>query len=531
MTGGELVIRCLLEQGVGTAFGIPGALNASLYDALPKFEGRFRHVLVRHELGGGWMADGYARAGGDVGCALVVPGPGATHIASAVAGAYTECSRLLLIAAESATQWRGELRRDLFHGLDQARIYAPITKWSVSVTKARQIPEALEEAFYHLRRDRPGPVYVGIPADVYAESVPDDTPIPARVEPIKRTPDDADIAAAVKALRSASKPLIYAGDGVLHSEASGVLGEVAELLGAPVTTTVMGKGALPEDHPWSLGDSNNVAGSVAYPEADLIFAVGARFNQLDTRWPWFRPPERLVHVDADAREINRLYRAEVGLVGDVRLTLEQLAAALREEGGSPADGWRQRLPGLKQALADHQPWPMLGKLRDFLPREALASFDVCYPGFLSRMDWPTLEPRSWFYPGVYVGMGFGLPIGIGAKLACPEKPVMVVAGDGGFQMTLPELGTAAQLGLPLLVVVSNDAGLTLIRRIQDRDYGGRRVEVDLKNPDFVALARAYGIDAHRATNVDELGEILTSKVDLNRLTLVEFQNEAPDRFS
>jgi len=521
MTGGELILRCLLQQGVSTAFGIPGALNASLYDALPAFEGRFRHVLVRNELGAGWMADGYARAGGDVGCALVVPGPGASHLASAVAGAYTDCSRLLVIAGESATDRRGEFRRDLFHGLNQARFFAPITKWSISLDRVEQIPEALAEAFYHLRRDRPGPVYVGVPADVYAAEAPTDLRLPRRADPPPQAASADGITAAVKALRSAERPLIYAGDGVRHSQAEAILGEVAALLGAPVVTSVLGKGAVAEDHAWALGDSNNDAGSVAYPQADLIFAVGARFTQLDIRWPWFSAPPRLVHLDADGREINRLYRADVGLVGDVRLGLERLAAALRDEGGAPSTGWSEELPRLNDCLRRQERLPILDTLRGFVPRNGIACFDVCYPGYRSRMDWPSLSPRDWFYPGVYVGMGFGLPVGIGAKLACPERPVLVVAGDGGFQMTLGELGTWAQLGVPLLVVLVNDSGLTLIRRVQDRDFGGRRVEVDLRNPDFVALVGAYGLEAHRADDEDALARLLAEDVSLDRPTFIE----------
>jgi acetolactate synthase-1/2/3 large subunit len=335
-------------------------------------------------------------------------------------------------------------------------------------------------------------------------------------------PDPRAVEAAARALRSARRPLILTGDGVLHAGATTALGELASALRAPVVTTVMGKGALPEDHPWSLGDSNSAAGSAAYPEHDLLLAVGARFVQVDTRWPWFFPPRRLVHLDADAREVGRVYAPEVGLVGDPKAGLEALAAALRTEAGERG-GWDGTFPALKAQSDGREVHPILAALRSALPKEALTSFDVTLAGFLSRKDWFSYEPHGYFYPGVYVGMGFGLPVGIGAALARPDRPTCVVAGDGGFQMTMAELGTAAQYGIPLVVVVVNDAGLTLIRRVQDRDFAGRRCEVDLVNPDFTALAASYGIPAERVESPEALQEAVARAVQRRKLSFVEFR--------
>jgi acetolactate synthase-1/2/3 large subunit len=520
MTGGEIVLRFLLRQGVKVGFGIPGALNAHLYDALHGLGGEFRHILVRHELGGGWMADGFARARNDVGVVFTVPGPGATHAASAVAGAYTDCSRVLLLSSQSESRLRGELRRDLFHGLDQQRLFASITKWSAAVRRVEEIPDVLAEAFHHLRRGRPGPVQVEIPADVLgddggAPALPDRVPFTAP------SPEPAAVRTAAAALRSARRPLILAGDGVLHAGATEALGVLAAALRAPVVTTVLGKGALAEDHPWSLGDSNSDAGSAAYPEHDLLLAVGVRFVQVDTRWPWFFPPRRLVHVDADAREVGRIYAPEVGLVADPKAAMEALA---RELSADAADrhGWDEGFPALKARSDARQQYPVLRALQEALPPDALLSFDVTLAGFHSRKDWIAREPHGYYYPGVYVGMGFGLPAGIGAKLARPDRPVCVVAGDGGFQMTMAELGTAAQHDVPVVVVVVNDAGLTLIRRVQDRDFGGRRCEVDLVNPDFVALASAYGIPAERVETPDALRDAAARAAARGKLSFIEY---------
>lgn len=524
MTGGEIVLRFLSAQGVNVGFGIPGALNAHLYDALHSLHGDFRHILVRHELGGGWMADGFARARNEVGVAFTVPGPGATHAATAVAGAYTDCSRLLLLSSQSESQLRGEFRRDLFHGLDQQRLFAPITKWSAAVRQADEIPEILTQAFLRLRSGRPGPVQVEIPADVLGQEAGTPT-LPSFLAPPVTPPPAAQIAQAAAALRSARRPLILAGDGVLHSNATAALGKLATGLRAPVVTTVMGKGALPESHPWSLGDSNSAAGAAAYPEHDLLLAVGERFTQVDTRWPWFFPPRRLVHLDADAREVGRIYPPEVSLVGDVRAGLEALHTAL-EGDASDRNGWDDLFPPLKaRSDAREEAAPIVAALRRALPGETLTAWDVCLPGFLSRKDWFSHEPHAYFYPGVYVGMGFGLPVGIGAKLARPDRPVCVIAGDGGFQMTLPELATAAQHKLPLVVVVVNDGGLTLIRRVQDRDFAGRRCEVDLVNPDFVALARAYGLPAELVTNPEGLEDAVRRAHESGVLSLIEMRLE------
>ncbi len=526
MTGGDVVVRTLLQQGVGTAFGIPGALNAHLYDALlrPGPDGQLlRHILVRNELGGAWMADGWARASNDVGVAFTVPGPGASHAVSAVAGAYTECSRLLLVTSQSESQWRGELRRDLFHGLNQERLFAPITRWNARVERADEIGEVLREAFRVLRTGRPGPVHVEIPADVLGHRV--GLPCPAgRIQPVRRQPAPGEALRAAALLREARRPLILAGDGVIHSGAEWELARLASVLRAPVITTVLGKGALDERHPWSLGDSNSVVGSQAYGEHDLLLAAGVRFVQTDTRWGWFTPPRRLVHVDADARELGRVFPAEAALWADPGLLLSELADHLTQNPGDRS-GWDQLLPQIRAAHPPGARHPLLRTLAEALPTEVRAVFDVCVPGFHSRTEWPVTGPAACLYPGVYVGMGFGLPVGIGAQLATPLRPVCVIAGDGGFQMTLQELGTVAQYGIPLLVVVANDAGLTLIRRVQDRDFGGRRSEVELRNPDFAALAGSYGIEANATRELDEVAQMAKSWAASPRPLLVEWRTE------
>jgi acetolactate synthase I/II/III large subunit len=516
VTGAAAIARGLIEQGVRVVFGIPGALNGALYDALREHQETLRHVLVRHECGGAFMADGYARASGDVGVCVTVPGPGTTHAASGIAGAFTDCAPVLLLTTSSETKWRGARRRDLFHGLDQQALFAPITKWTAQAQSSAEIPELLAEAFRQLRHGRPGPAHLEIPADLLDGEAGDT--LPSRVTRDRPSAAPEAVARAAAALREARRPLLLAGAGVLHSAAWEALGEVATVLRAPVITTVQGKSAIRDDHPWSLGDMNSVSGREAYPMADLVFAAGCRFAQVDTRWPWFTLPPRLVHLDADPDEVGRLYPPEVGLVGDVETVLRQVLADLargEQESGRRGEtaahalsprrpvapsprrdsGWETVVPALRAKREARPLQPVIAALRDAVDPDGIAAFDVCVPGYHSRWDWPVRTPRSYLYPGVYVGMGYGFPAALGAQLARPESPVLAVCGDGGFQMTMAELGTAAQEEIPVVTVVVNDEGLSLIRTVQDRQFGGRRFAVDLRNPSFAALAQTYGIEA------------------------------------
>jgi acetolactate synthase I/II/III large subunit len=531
VTGGELVVRCLEAQGVRHVFGIPGALNAGLYDALARQQA-VEHILVRHELGAAWMADGYARASGQVGVCLTVPGPGATHAASGIAGAYTDCVPVLLVVSCSETRWQGQPSRDLFHGLDQMALFAPITRWCGTARRADEIAPVLERAFHELRSGRPGPVVVEIPADLLAGPAYGD--VPAYVAMDRPAADDHAVGAAARLLLSAERPLLLADDGVLHAGAWNELGALATELQAPVITTIQGKSCISESHQWSLGDMNSPAGQAAYAAADVLFAIGCRFGQTDIRWPWFTPPARLIHLDADPAEIGRLYPVEVGLVGDTSTVLRQVVAQLRSHpesraGGHardalpalpPSNGWSGQIESLREKHRERPRLPVLEALRQVVPPETIVAFDVCLAGYRSRWEWPISEPRSYFYPGLYVGMGYGFPAALGARVAT-GRPTVAVCGDGGFQMTMAELGTAAQHGLPVVVVVINDGGLTLIRHVQDREYQGRRFAVDLQNPDFAAVAAAYGIASEQVRTPGEVGGAVSRALQQNEPALIE----------
>jgi acetolactate synthase-1/2/3 large subunit len=527
VTGGDLVVRCLAAQGVRHVFGIPGALNAGLYDALAR-QPAVEHVLVRHELGAALMADGYARASGDVGVCVTVPGPGATHAASGIAGAYTDCVPVLLLASRPETRWEGQPTRNLFHGLDQAAVFTPITKWSGTVRRPEEITPTLERAFRELRNGRPGPVMVDVPADVLAG--PAQGEVPPRVVSEPRPADQAAVERAAALLHAAERPLFLVDDGVLHASAWQELAGLATCLGAPAVTTIQGKSACREDHPFSLGDMNSPAGQAAYPLADVVFAVGCRFAQTDIRWPWFTEPRRLIHLDADPTEVGRLYATEVGLIGDARSVLRQMLDALPPVPGTPEvepnSGWRPHWEELRRKHRERDRLPLLEALRRAVPLDGLVAFDVCLPGYRSRWEWPIVHPRSYFYPGVYVGMGYGLPAAIGAHVAT-GKPTVAVCGDGGFQMTMAELGTMVQHALPVVVLVVNDGGLTLIRQIQDRMYDGRRFAVDLRNPSFAALAQAYGIAAEQVDDPGAAAAAVGRALERGTPALVELLLEAP----
>jgi acetolactate synthase-1/2/3 large subunit len=356
---------------------------------------------------------------------------------------------------------------------------------------------------------------------------------PGYVEAERPAADEKAVAAAVALLRSAERPLLLADDGVLHSGAWSELIELAGRLGAPVITTIQGKSCLPESHPWSLGDMNSAAGQAAYPLADVVFAVGCRFGQTDIRWPWFSEPARLVHLDADATEIGRLFPVEVGLIGDTRVVLNQMLGLLKSReapGGPPLpqvphpSGWASSMDELRRKHRERARLPLLETLRGVVPPGGVIGFDVCVAGYRSRWEWPIIGPRSYFYPGLYVGMGYGLPAALGARVATAQ-PTVAVCGDGGFQMTMAELGTAVQHRLPVVVVVVNDGGLTLIRHVQDREYGGRRFAVDLRNPDFAAVAAAYGIHSERVATPEAVGPAVARALAEEAPALIELLQE------
>lgn len=527
MNVARYLIRFLHAQGIEILFGIPGALNSILYDELQAATNPgLRHLLARHELGAGWMADGYGRARGDVGVFATVPGPGATHACSAVAGATADCSRLLAVTSGTPTTLRGRSRRDLFHGLDAERLFAGVTVWNERLRSPHELPGLLQSAFRRLRSGRPGAAHLEIPSDLWGVSL-EAAGDPEFVHSAARPPDSASVLRAGRLLQSARRPVILAGSGVGHEQAGSILCEFGEKFRAPIITTAMGKGCLDERHAWSLGDSNSQSGAAAYKEHDLLISVGARFTQIDTRWNWFFPPRGLIQIDADERVLGAVYEPDVSVHGSIVRSLQ----ALPEQFDRGLSTWDERIQPLRD-LRDSAPRdPILEAIGRAAGPDAQIAVDVSMSGFYARRDWRVQAPGRYFYPGVYVGMGFALPAGIGAALARPDLPAVVLTGDGCFQMTMQELGVLAQEKLPLVVVLINDGGYEQIRRVQERLHEGRLTEVELVNPDFTALARSYGIRAECITDPARLECSVRNALGACSPYLIEFRLPGRYEFS
>lgn len=525
MTVAEYLVRFLAAQGIRVIFGMPGGHTLPLYDALAG-QRRVRHVLARHELGAALMADGYARASGEVGVCLVTSGPGVTNALTGVGVAHGDSIPVLLLSSQVPSVGVGR-EGGYFHEMDQLAATSPLTKWNARADNAGDVPGLMAEGFRRLRSGRPRPVHVEVPADVLAqpcrgpiERIPGD-PAPA--------PDGNAIRRAAELLARAERPLILAGGGAVGAGRE-LLG-LARALGAPVVTTAMGKGGIPEAHPLSAGltwrditpDLLNMETlfSPLLARADVLLAVGCRFTQLATgNWSMPMPP-RLVHVDVDPTVIGRRYEAAVGIVADAALALGAILRAAKD-GARPRRSaeWTREAAMARAARPPLRPFART--LREVLPQEAILVADVVRIAYPVLGEFPVSRPRSVLSSVGFFAMGHGLPGAIGAKLALPGRPVVALAGDGGFLMTGQELATAVQAGVPVVSLVVNDGSLTAIRMLQDKHYG-RRFAVDLRNPDFAALARAFGAQGLIVRRPAELAPALRRALRASRPALLDLR--------
>ncbi len=501
MTSADALVRRLHEHGVRHVFGYPGGQITPIYDALHR-HGGVRHYLARHEQAAAFMADGFARAAGLPGVSLAVCGPGVYNAATPLATAYTDSVPVLLVSGQVPRAGSG-LRSGYYHENEQLAACATFTKARARVEDTSAIIPEVDRLWREMMVGRPGPALLEVPLDVLRADAPSsDWPsLPPPTPPL--APSPADIVALTRLVAGWRRPLLMAGGGVLSAGAEAHLVRLAERLGAPVIHTAMGKSAFPSDHPRAAGlpwhratsDLTNMASffSPLFAEADGVLAVGCRFTQLATG-SWTLPlPNSLAHIDVDASELGRHYPTACAVHADARLTLEALLAELPlaprpswAPPPAPREPWR--LPGLD----------LIGPLRRALPRDAVIVADITRLAYIMLAEFPVYEPRTFLHPAGFVAMGYGIPAALGAKAAHPERAVVAVLGDGCFQMCGMELATAVQEKLPVIIVVVNDGSLTLIKAIQQRRYEERYLGVDILNPDFALLARAFGVYSWRA---------------------------------
>jgi acetolactate synthase-1/2/3 large subunit len=525
LTGGETIVEALRREGAEYIFGIPGIQIMAVYDAL---HGRkdIRPVTVRHEQTAVYMADGYARVKGKPGVALVVPGPGVQNASAALGTAFACSSPLLLLAGQVETFNVGKNKGALHEIDDQLDIVRPVTKWCRRAMTREEIPAAVQEGLRQAASGRPRPAYVEVPWDTIAGR--SEVGFPGRAPVFRPKPEREAVKRAADLLVSAKKPFIWAGGGVVSAEAGRELTGLAENLGAPVATTAEGKGTIPENHPLSLGGAYYGFGAArgATAEADVILAAGTRLTWQMRPGTAPKPGQRLIHLDADPGVIGKNFPAEVAVVADAG---EGLAALLDELQGRALPGGRwtlQELEGFRQA---HRGWlrkeaplqtELIGKIRSALCEDAILVSGITNIGYWCNLAYPVFRPRTYLTSSYFATLGYAFPTALGAKVAAPDKPVVCVTGDGGFLFAVGELATAVQYGINLVTIVFNDQAFGSTKSDQRRNYGGRFVGTDLRNPDFAHLAEAFGAKGMKAEPGD-IDRALAEALDLRRPAVIE----------
>ncbi len=507
-TCGEALVKLLERRGVDTVFGIPGVHTLELYRGLARSS--IRHVLVRHEQGAGFMADGYARVSGRPGVCFVITGPGVTNIATPMGQAYTDSVPMLVISTVRATTDMDKYYGRLHEISDQRAVTTPLCAFAATVLSPEELPGLIDRAFAVFESARPRPVHIEIPLDVLVAPVGGDW-LPAAPATRPR-PSGADIEAAAKVLGRAKMPVIIAGGGACDSGPD--LTRVAELLGAPVVTTAAAKGVMADDHPLHLGctlpcmETQELLG-----EADVVLAIGTELAETNTWCDRLTLPGAMVRIDIDPAQIDNIYPATAGVIGDAAAALEALASLL--SGGKPNDtaAMEKRVLDIRHAIPKSDP-PLkqihrrvLQAVQANLPETAVFFTDMTQIAYSGNEIFKAPRPRSWFHPNGYGTLGQAMPAAIGAKLAAPSTPMVALVGDAGFQFTVQELAVAAELGLHITIILWNNDALGQIR--DDMVAGGiGKVGVEQLNPDFDLLCQAYRAGYLRPDGLDELAKCL-----------------------
>lgn len=514
--GGDLLAAALAAQGVQAIFGLPGVQLDLAFDALAR-QDAIRVYHTRHEQAVSYMADGYARTLGRVGCCLVVPGPGLLNAMAGLATAYACSSPVLCIVGQVRSELIGAGLGLLHEIPDQLGVARSVAKWTGTAMRPDEIPALVAEAIGRARSGRPRPAVLEVPPDVLEATVPTRPELPLADDDHPR--GDAEILEqAAGLLGQAERPLIVAGGGVLAAAAWDELRELAERLAAPVLLTAEARGALSSHHPLAFDPP---AGPDLVAGADVILAVGTRFaGPSGLRWR-LEAGQRLVRIDADPEELTRAIRPEIAIEADARAALSLLVDLVPAPDGS---GWRglDRLQEQVHAdLESVQPQAAFGAaIRRALPEETVVLGGMTQVGYWMRVGFPVYRPRTYLGPGYQGTLGFELPTGLGAQVAAPDRRVVVIAGDGGFLYNTQELATAVQLRIPVISVVFNDNAYGNVRRTQRQQFG-RVIASDLLNPDFVRLAEAYGVTGRRTGNPDGLAHELAAALDRDGPTLIE----------
>ena len=524
-SGGEALIRALSDEKIDIIFGYPGGAALHIYDAIYQ-QDKVQHILVRHEQAAVHAADGFARATGKTGVALVTSGPGATNAITGIATAYMDSIPLVVISGQVASHLIGT---DAFQETDMIGISRPIVKHSFLVQSAEEIPAIVKKAFHIASSGRPGPVVIDVPKDMTDPKVEFEYKFPKdlylRSYPILGEADPTEVSDAVKMLKAAKKPVIYSGGGVIQSDASEELVNLSKMIGAPVTNTLMGLGAFPAtDNQFigMLGMHGTYEANMVMSEADLIFNVGARFDDRITNNPKkFGLEAKKIHIDSDPSSIDKIINVDVALQGDAKLVLSQLCkefenSKLKNTDLKPWWGqineWKEK-HGLNHDMLNLEnqkdiilPQQVIQSLYKVTKGKAFITSDVGQHQMFAAQYYKFDEPRKWINSGGLGTMGFGLPSAMGVKFAFPDADVACVTGEGSIQMCIQELSTCSQYGLPVKIINLNNRALGMVKQWQDMQYGGRYSSISYEDslPDFVKLAESFG---HVGLKVEKFSEL------------------------
>ncbi|HHW48852.1 MAG TPA: biosynthetic-type acetolactate synthase large subunit [Clostridiaceae bacterium] len=536
LTGAEIVIECLKEQGVDTVFGFPGGAVLNIYDALYKARGEIRHILTSHEQGAAHAADGYARVSGKVGVCIATSGPGATNLVTGIATAYMDSVPMVALTGQVATSLLG---KDSFQEVDITGITMPITKHNYIVKDVTKLANIMREAFIIAKQGRPGPVLVDICKDVTAAVTDFEN------KPLKKVPavsigvSDDEIDAAAEVINNSSRPVLLSGGGVSIADACEEVRELAEKAKIPVTTTLMGLGSFPGTHELFtglVGMHGSKTTNLAIAEADLFIAIGARFSdRVISNVSRFAPNAKIMHIDIDPAEVGKNVTAHYPLVGNIKKILKKLNARVKNrdytDWNKRIDEWKRSFPVKYTQDGSLKPQYIVEKIYELTGGNAIITTEVGQNQLWAAQFYKFTAPRQFISSGGLGTMGYGLGASIGAQLARPDKKVINIAGDGSFRMNCNELATAVEYKLPIVVAILNNRVLGMVRQWQALFYGGRYSSTTIdRGTDFVALARAYGAIGINVTKPEEVEPAISRALEsTDRPVVINFEIDKDEK--
>ncbi len=527
LSGAEIFVQSLKEEGVDAVFGYPGGAVLEVYDAL--YRADVKHYLVRHEQGAAHAADGYARATGKPGVCIATSGPGATNLVTGIATAYMDSVPMVAFTGQVTCDLLG---RDSFQEADITGITLPITKHNFLVKDVRELAETIKAAFHIATTGRPGPVLIDIPKDVSIKKAKFKYPETVDLKGYrpKLTGNPEQINKAARMIMDAKKPLIYAGGGVVIAGANEELLQLAEQIDSPVTTTLMGIGGFPENHPLALGMlgmHGTRYANYAVCECDVLIAVGARFDdRVTSKLDEFAPHAKIVHIDVDPAEIGKNVAVDIPIVGDVKQVLGELIKKLEKkelpQWHEMVQNWKNSHPLKYENTGDLKPQFIIEQINEITEGKATIVTEVGQNQMWAAQYYTYTQPRSFLSSGGLGTMGYGLPAAIGAKVGKPDSVVVDIAGDGSIQMNIQEMATAVHYNIPVIVAILNNGYLGMVRQWQEMFYEGRYSHTTITGPDFVKLAEAYGALGLRVKEPGQVRPAIEQAIKANRPVIIDF---------